>query len=343
MFYVNVYEIINLKINYTMKKLPGILLIALAFCLVSPVLYSQEDVVKMLSGNLNDAEKLSKEYLEPFGKSLGTSLNNGWYNSAKPHKLFGFDITFTAAITVPPSGDRKFDVSKLNLEYWELQDPNDNMAPTVTGEKTGGPRLVDQATGTSASIDLPQGANLRFIPAPIVQVGVGLPFHTEIMGRFFPKVDISGVGNFSLWGVGIKNEFKEFIPVFKRLPIDVSILLGYTKLKSSFDIKSNQTLDFEATGFTGKLLISKSIPVLTVYAGVGYNKSNTDVALKGTYEATIAGVNQSIKDPLSLDFSNSGVNANIGLRIKLALIAFHFDYALGKYSILNAGVGINFR
>lgn len=323
-----------------MKKLPGILLIALAFCLVSPVLYSQEDVVKMLSGNLNDAEKLSKAYLEPFGKSLGTSLNNGWYNSAKPHKLFGFDITFTAAITLPPSGDRKFDVSKLNLEYWELQDPNDNMAPSVTGEKTGAPRLVDQATGSSAFIDLPQGANLRFIPAPIVQVGVGLPFHTEIMGRFFPKVDISGVGNFSLWGVGIKNEFKEFIPVFKRLPIDVSILLGYTKLKSSFDIKSNQTLDFEATGFTGKLLISKSIPVLTVYAGVGYNKSNTDVALKGTYVIPNVGT---MENPLDLSFSNGGVNANIGLRIKLALLAFHFDYALGKYSILNAGVGINFR
>ena len=49
-------------------------------------------------------------------------------------------------------------------------------------------------------------------------------------------------GNFAI----IKNEFKEFIPGFKLVPIDVSILLGYTKFKSSFDINENQnqTLDF---------------------------------------------------------------------------------------------------
>ncbi len=323
-----------------MSRSRHILMILLGFLLISGVTYSQEDAVKMLSGNLDDAKLLTKAYLEPFGKSFGTSLNNGWYNTAKPHKLFGFDITFTAAITVPPSADSKFDVSKLNLQYWELQDPADNNAPTVAGKKNAGPTLVDKSTGT-ATLQLPQGANLRFVPAPIVQVGIGLPFHTEVMGRFFPKVDINGVGKFSLWGVGIKNEFKEFIPGFKLVPIDVSIMLGYTKFMSSFDIKSNQTLEFNASGFTSKLLISKSIPVLTVYAGVGYNKSTTEVAFKGVYDIPNVGVG--MKDPVSLDFTNSGFNANLGLRIKLALIAFHFDYALGKYAVYNAGVGINFR
>ena len=120
-------------------------------------------------------------------------------------------------------------------------------------------------------------------------------------------------------------------------------MFGYTQFKSSFDIKSDQTLNFNATGFTGRLLISKSIPVLTVYAGVGYNKATTNVALKGTYQVPIDGINQSIKDPFSFDFTNTGINANIGLRKKLAVIAFHFDYALGKYAVYNAGVGINFR
>lgn len=324
-----------------MKKFLRVSLLVLSLSTFSLVLYAQEDVVKMLSGNLNDAKLLSKAYIEPFGKSFGTSLNNGWFNSAKPHKLFGFDLTFTAALAIPPSGDAKFDVSKLNLQYWNLQDPTKKYSPTVTGDKSNGPVLTDDTN--TLTLTLPQGANLKFVPAPIIQVGVGLPFHTEVMGRFFPKVDINGVGKFSLWGIGIKNEFKEFIPGFKLLPIDVSILLGYTQFKSSFDISESkkQTLEFEASGFTGKLLISKSIPVLTIYAGVGYNKSTTDVALKGTYD--IPNVGLGVKDPISLDFTNSGVNANIGLRIKLALIAFHFDYALGKYAVYNAGVGINFR
>ena len=321
-----------------MKKIAGIFLV-LSLSVLSTSLYSQEDVVKILSGNLRDAEKLANAYLEPFGKGFGASLNNGWYNTAKPHKLLGFDLTFTAAISVPPSSQKTFDVSKLNLEYWSVQSGSNPNSPTVTGEKTNGTVL----TNGGSTLTLPQGANLKFIPAPIIQVGVGLPFHTEVVGRFFPKVDINGVGNFSLWGIGVKNEFKEFIPGFKLIPINISLLLGYTNFKSSFDIdeSKNQTLDFNAKGFTGKLLISKSIPVLTVYAGVGYSKSTTDVALKGYYD--IPNVGLGIKDPLALDFVNNGLNANIGLRIKLAVIAFHFDYAVGKYAIYNAGVGINFR
>lgn len=288
--------------------------------------------------NLSDFRVLSKAYLEPFGKSFGTSLNNGWYNSAAPHKLFGFDITFNTAVVLPASGDREYDVSKLDLKYWELSDPANSMAQSVTGDKTSGPTLTDKATGL-ASMPLPQGANLRFVSAPIVQIGVGLPFHTEVIGRFFPKVDMGSMGKFSLWGVGVKNEFKEFIPGFKKVPIDISILLGYTKFKSTFEVANNQNLNFEATGFTGRLLISKSIPVLTVYAGAGYNKSTTNVALKGTY--TVGAV--SLTDPLDLEFKNTGFIANVGLRIKLALIAFHFDYAFSDYGVFNAGVGINFR
>ncbi|HRX31263.1 MAG TPA: hypothetical protein P5349_05185 [Tenuifilaceae bacterium] len=324
-----------------MKKLfPIVLTSVLLVSVFLPNAYGQTEVEQLLTGNVNDASVLAKAYLDPLAESFGTSLNNGWYNSAKPHKLVGFDITFTIPVTLTPSSTRKFDVSKMNLEYWELKDNSQYMSPTVTGEKSGGISLVDKATGSN-ELQLPQGANLQFVPAPIVQVGVGLPFHTEIIGRFFPKVEVSDIGNFSMWGIGIKNEFKEFIPVFKALPFSMSVLLGYSNFSSSFDINSSQhkELTFKANGFTGKLLISKSIPVLTVYAGVGFNKSKTNVDVKGTYD--FSGV--SVTDPISLEFKNNGVNANIGLRIKLAVLAFHFDYAFGKYSVANAGVGINFR
>jgi len=305
---------------------------------------AQENITQLIVGNLQDANTLSKAYLEPFGKGFGASLNSGWYNTAKPHKLFGFDLTFTIATAIPPSSSKTFDVSKLNLNYWELQTPANNMSPTVTGSKVDGSVL--QAIGAPATtLTLPQGANLKFIPAPMVQAGIGLPFNTELDFRILPQIKIPDVGQFSLWGFGIKNEFKEFIPGFKALPFNVSGFFGYTKFKSSFDAKqdalpsSNQKLNFDASGYTAKVLISKSIPVLTVYAGAGYSKSTTDVALKGDFD--LDGV--IISDPITLGFKNSGMSANIGLRIKLAIIAFHFDYTVGDYKLYNAGVGINFR
>lgn len=321
--------------------------LVLSFALLLSLSFSgiaQENITQFLVGSLQDANKLSKAYLEPFGKGFGAGLNSGWYNTAKPHKLFGFDLTFTIATAIPPSSAKTFDVSMLGLSYWELQTPTDNMTPTVTGSKVDGPVL--QAIGDpGTTLTLPQGAGLTFIPAPMIQVGIGLPFNTELDLRFLPKINIPDAGQFSLWGFGIKNEFKEFIPGFKALPFNVSGFFGYTNFKSSFDAKqsgnenSNQKLNFDASGYTAKLLVSKSIPVLTVYAGVGYSKSTTDVALKGDYD--LGGL--LITDPIALNIVNKGMSANIGLRIKLAVIAFHFDYTLGDYKLYNAGVGINFR
>jgi hypothetical protein len=322
-----------------MKKFKGLVLASIL--LVPLATFSQEDVVDFLSGSLNDANKLSKAYLEPFGKSLGMSLNSGWYNSANPHGLLGFDITFTMPITIPVSSDKTFNINDLNLEYWEVKTGSSSTTPTVVGGKSSSTVLTDKLSGT-AELNVPGGANLQFIPAPIIQVAKGLPFNTEIVGRYFPKVNISGVGNFGLWGIGIKNEFKEYIPFFKRLPFSMSVFVGYTQFTSTFDINKaqKQKLEFKSSGYTARLLVSKSIPVLTVYGGLGYNHSKTDISVLGTYNTADLGT---LTDPISLNFANNGFAANLGLRLKLAILAFHFDYSLGEYGIFNAGVGINFR
>lgn len=321
-----------------MKLLKNIIILQLM--LFAGSIHAQEDVVAFLKGSLTDANKLSQAYLEPFGKSLGTSLNSGWYNTANPHGILGFDITFTMPITIPASSDKTFDVSKLNLEHWEVKTGSSPISSTVTGGISS-TVLTDKATGLS-ELNMPDGASLRFVPAPIIQVSKGLPFHTDIIGRYLPTVNISGIGNFGMWGIGIKNEFKEFIPFVKRLPFSMSFLFGYTQLSSSFDINKaqKQKLNFKSSGYTARLLVSKSIPVLTVYGGIGYNHSKTDIALKGTYN--VEGVGNTT-DPVAFDFSNNGFAANLGLRLKLAILAFHFDYSLGQYGIFNAGVGITFR
>ena len=48
--------------------------------------------------NTTDAKALLHQYLTPLGESLGASLNNGWYNTARPHRFGGFDATITLNI-----------------------------------------------------------------------------------------------------------------------------------------------------------------------------------------------------------------------------------------------------
>ncbi len=325
-----------------LKKLSISFALLIAFSMLAN---AQGDVTELLNGNLKDANTLAKAYLEPFGKGFGTSLNSGWYNTAKPHKLFGFDLTFTVSTSMIPSSDKKFDVSKLKLDYWELQNPALKMSPTVAGSKNPG-TVLQQKLLPANTLTLPEGAGLGFVPAPMIQAGIGLPFNTELDIRLLPKIKIPDAGQFSLWGFGIKNEFKEFIPVFKAMPFNVSAFFGYTNFKSSFDAEqsgnenSNQKLEFNAKGYTTKLLVSKSIPVLTVYLGAGYSKTTTNVDLKGDYNVSGIGA---VNDPLKLEFINKGFSANAGLRLKLAIITFHFDYTFGEYKIYSGGFGISFR
>jgi hypothetical protein len=45
-----------------------------------------------------------------------------------------------------------------------------------------------------------------------------------------------------------------------------------------------------------------------------------------------------------IDIKNfSGLRANIGLRIKLAVVTIHADYTRAQYNVVSAGLGISFR
>jgi len=353
----------------SMKKITFLLRFGLvgiiAFAPMSSI--AQKDVAALLRLSPQDATKLSEAYLKPFGKGLGWGLTGSWYNSGKPHKLGGFDLTFSLNTVIVPSSDKKFNFNDLGLS---------SDVHLVAGEKTSSPTVSGTGTGSkveyntsasgipSATFNLPSGGNLSAIPMPMLQAGVGLPFHTEIMGRYVPRVDIPDVGSVSLWGIGVKNEFKELIPGFSLLPFGLSAMVGYTNFDSQIDISykpqasapsadyyKDQMLKVKSTAVTTKLIISKSLPILTVYAGLGYNITKTSMDLKGNYpvglemqsgQPVVSG-NANLSDPFSLSFNNNGVSANAGFRLKLAVLAFHLDYTIGKYSMITGGVGINFR
>lgn len=305
-------------------------------------LTAQDDITKILNAGLNDAEKLGHAYLEPFGKMIGSSLNGGWYQAARPHKTLGFNVTLTTSATLSPIDSRSFDVSSLGLDKIELANPLDNMAPTIAGKVETGPTMqFKDASGVQ--FNLPQGANLIIMPVPFVQASIGLPLSTEISIRFLPTVDLGKYGNLNMWGIGIKNQFKDFIPGLKQVPIDLSIQVGYTKFTYNYDIDAtqNQNLFLDASGFTGRLLVGKSIPFLSVYAGLGFSKATTSIGLEGDYE--VGPTNQTITDPFIFDFPLNSFSANVGARFRLGVFSIHADYTLGKYPVFAGGVGVSFR
>ncbi len=344
-----------------MKKLLVKVIPLLFFAFTSNAIYAQQQIAEFLQGGVDDAKKLSHAYIEPFGKMFGTSLNGGWYQAARPHKLLGFNVTFTTSVVTVPSSAKSFDVNDLNLSSLTVVGSN-SIAPSISGKLSAErPQLASTAFPTEPLFTMPKGGELPFTPMMMIQGGIGLPFNSELTVRFLPSVNVPKVGKVTLWGVGAKNEFKEFIPGLKLVPIDLSIMVGYTKFSSEFEVNykpdpanvpagytsadfNDQKIALDASGFTARLLVGKTIPLLSVYAGLGYSHAKTDFGLKGNYplgvEPTYAGV---VEDPFLLAFTHSNFSANAGFRVRLGVIAINFDYTVGEYALYAAGLGISFR
>ena len=64
---------------------------------------------------ITDGKSLIEAYVSPLGNSLGAALNNGWYNTAKPHHLGGFDVTITANLVLVPANAKTFNITKEQI------------------------------------------------------------------------------------------------------------------------------------------------------------------------------------------------------------------------------------
>ena len=338
-----------------MKKL-----VAAAFTLLlsAEVAYAQINP-NFPSGSPEDIQLLGDNYLSPFANFLQAGLNNGWYQTAKPHNLGRFDIMITPSFIFIPEVDKSFTVSNADLTSLELANSSISSAstPTVFGDTDPGPSLVhkDDPTGNS-EFELPGGIGSLFSVVPMFNASVGLFKNTEVSVRYVPEIGIPIVdeGKFDLLGFAIKHDLTQWIPGEKVLPVDISAFGGYTQLNFSQELSvgadpnDEQSLELESTAWTGRLLVSKKILFVTPYVGFGYNGGNTTLDVLGdyTYETEIAGIGfgeQTISNPISVEEdAANGFIGNVGARFKfLGVIALSADYTFGPYDALTTGVGVS--
>lgn len=329
-------------------KIKTLFIVAFTICALH--VFAQDDIDNIVNGSVKDAEYLLKGYAAPVLKAYGTTLNQGWYNTGKAHKIAGFDLTFTGALAYFKDEDRSYYVDNNKMTNLKLVN-SANVAtsgnvPTAVGATTPVPRYAVTEGGTTTYVDGPVGvleeAGLKVLPSPMIQLGIGLPKGTDLKVRFIPQFDLGDKVKFNMFGLGVMHDVKQWIPGIKNLPFDLSGFVGFTKLKLDVNIDDsdpNKRVILESNAWTLQAIISKKLSVLTVYGAVGYNGAKTELGMKGTYTFDSG----SVTDPISLRETANGFRATAGLRLKLAVIAFHADYTLQKYNTLTAGFGINIR
>jgi len=335
--------------------------------------YSQINVVDFLKGGKADAGKLSQAYLQPYAFALGDGLNNGWYNTAVTHNLLGFDFSVSLSGIQIPDKDKTFDISTLGLANMTVASGG-NISPTIAGSKTSGPSLnVNDTQGNKiASFNTPGGIDLGTVPVPMAQLSFGLLPHTDIIGRYVPDMKYNNNGDetkLGFWGLGVKHNFMEWIPVLKHLPFDASVFASYSEVNVqsaltssasgygsdniyiSFPNDNNQMLKMKTKTTKYGLIVSKKLGMLTFFGGLGHSSSESTVDLIGTYtintKGQIQGVDYTTKtdlvDPVALLFKTNNVSMDAGLRLKIMFLSVFASINKAEYTSYNAGISLGMR
>ncbi len=324
------------------------------------------DLGTIFNGGQQDAELYFNNYFRPAILSFGNGLAGGWVNTAKPHKLLGFDLTVSMNLAAIPKEDATFNFNSAGFQNLILASGDPNL-PTLAGSTSDAvleftSPTIDGADGVEidytgdTQFAAPGGLNLDFLylaaPVPTVNAGIGLIKNTDLKVRFIPTV---GTDDFelSLWGVGVLHDVKQHIPGLKLVPIDISAFVGYTKMNMDVAVTTEPGDDFQAedglaefevSSTTIQVVASKKLAIFTPYASVGYNIVDNSFKTSGRFFYT-NDLGATV-DFANLDVTYSGASTTrltAGFQLKLAILTLHADYTIQKYNTLTAGVGISVR
>ncbi len=306
---------------------------------------AQDDLDQFLEANIQDAGKLTANYASPIIKGVGFGLNNGWYNTAKPHSM-GFDLTITASAAFVPDKDQFSTFIASEYQDLQLVSPADGRVPTVFGPEDVEPQYL--IPSTSQTFTGPVGNSLKdeigfnAVPVPMITLGIGVIPNLDIKARFLPITDFSDDVEIKMWGVGVLHKLNQYFPMGDQLLVDIALFGGYTHLSSALALDtsfpgSNQIGAYDINAWTLEGVVSYDLKIFTFYGALGYNQVQSDLKVLGNYEVN----SEVLVDPIQEEFQFSGLRATAGFRIKLAIVTLHADYTLNDYRALTVGFGIN--
>jgi len=286
--------------------------------------------------SLHDSEILLEGYMSPLGSILGSGLNGGWYNTAKSHSLGGFDITAGLHIISIPSNSETFNPSD---DFNQFQIQGNQNIPTFVGSDNTNSQIIVPG---GESFPAPIGIDLPSIPVPYFQGSIGGPKKTDILFRVSPfKLDFGDM-KFGYWGIGFKHDLLQWIPVANKIPIDLSYLVSYSKLSSTFNFYGDKNLDFKVRGLNQYLCLSKKLSFITLYSGVGYHFSNSRLKLNGDFVIDPNKEQITLSNPFDFNFGGvNGFKTDLGVRMKILVFAIHAQWTRAEYNMFTFGIGLS--
>jgi hypothetical protein len=292
----------------------------------------------IFNNDISQGEKLIEAYFTPMAESFGAGLNNGWYNTAKPHSLGGFDVTFTLNTVIIPNSAETF---KIKDAFGNVFSSDEDEASTIFGStKKTEMTYTNSDTDSSFTFMMPGGLKTPALPLPMIQAGIGLIKNTAIDIRYMPMLNVRDNINVNLFGVGVKHDLLQWIPgIGNAIPMSLSLQAGYTSLNTELKI-AKQEVSLNTRASTINLVVSKKLLMVTGYAGIGYSSATTTFSADANFKLNGIKFEKSLETTF---ISNKDLRTNIGLRLNMAVVTIQADYTFSEYPTATLGLGVSLR
>ena len=313
----------------------------------------------------------AKSYVNPIIGSFGSNLNTGWITKAPtPTKFsFGLDLKVMAmgsfindvAKTFSTTGSFNFTEGQAqNIAEQMSTDPVQQAlikyqllnqtwtahfsGPTIAGSKdervvldfpnqqvNNQPIPPDTLNDVKGYLD-----NASIFPTPAIQLGIGTVMGTNVAIRWFPKVNIKDLGDFTYWGFGIMHNPAVWFN--DQFPVDIAFGYFYQDLKvgTIFETKTHMFSVYASKTYG-------TIIAFTPYIGLSTESSTTTVNYD--YEYSIIVNNNPVQQTTNINFELDGTNSTaftVGLSFKLAILNLNVDYKFANVKTASAGLTFGF-
>ncbi len=316
---------------------------------------AQQNINELLAAGVADTQRFAEHYIAPASEGLVYGISNGWFNTAKSPRRFGFEISIVGNTSFIKDEKKSFNMVASDFENIRFQDNSTNkIVPTVFGASSSETVVLtydDPIFGNQeVSVALPGGigsSESNFIPTAFLQASFSPLKGTQLKVRVAPKLAYQDA-QLNAFGVGIQQDLLSWLPAKKVLPIAVSGVIAYTNLKSEYDFSAtevvegnNQQMTLDANSMIYQLVIGTKLKIINFYGSIGHIRGGTKTKLLGTYKIVNGAVSSDeIVNPISIKNKISGMRTTLGANLKLGFFGINADYTIAEYD--SASLGINF-
>ncbi|MDZ7724182.1 MAG: DUF6588 family protein [candidate division KSB1 bacterium] len=285
----------------------------LFLCLLSLLLI--KPAFAQIEESLQDySEANARGYIQPFVDGTATSMNRGWYQTAKV-PAFGIRVRVGLITMLAPvvDADKTF-MAETRSPFYPQQSVETS---TVVGPPDA--TYVSGYAGTQYSF--PGGYDLESTGFVVPQLTLGTVLGTEASVRYISlDFEDSYIENLTVTGFGVRHSLSQYLLLS---PVDVSVGGFWQTLSINKDL-------LEFSTFHAGLQAGRQFGMLELYAGVGYDQSSVDIKYVSNPET-----DESIS--FSMD-GESGMQYTVGLGFDFKVMHLSADLSFGMRPIYTAGL-----